>query len=325
MDDCEALLPECLRFMKGVVDSEDLPLNVSREMLQEEEMVKKLRKILVKRILDHLNKLATSEEEKDKETFKAIESQFGAVLREGLLHEFEHKERLLDIARWPSTAGDEKTGLEDYVKRMKEGQDAIYCLTGVNLESAKTSPALEGHLKKGYEVLLMCDPVDDYCLQNHCLEDYKGKKIVHVGRGDADFMDDEAKKALEAKKADYQDLLSLCKDAIPEEVSEARLSGRLTDSPCCIVSDAHGMSRSMEDVMRQMGRPMPKQKRILELNPDHPLIQRLNTLRATQADDVKECVHILHDQAILADGGRLEDGPGFAKRVQKMLEKLVAK
>ena len=319
MDDCKDLLPEYLRFVRGVVDSDDLPLNVSREILQQQDTVTKLRKQLVKRILDHLAKLASSTEDADKAAFTKIDAAFGSILREGLVNDYENKDKVQRLVRYASTKteADAKTGLEDYVKRMAEGQPAIYYVTAANVAAAKSSPHLEGFTKRGFEVLFMVDPVDEW-VAGHVTE-FDDKKLVSVAKGSEDLGTADEKKDLEEKTKELGGFITFVKDALGDEVGEVRLSHRLTDSPCCLVGDEGSASPQMEELMRKMGQPIPPSKRILELNPSHPLVTKLQSLQGTDTDKAKVHVRVLRDQAVLAEGGRIADPAAFAKRVQELL------
>ena len=323
MDDCKDLLPEYLRFVRGVVDSDDLPLNVSREILQQQDTVKKLRKQLVKRILDHLAQLASSNEEADKAAFTKIDAAFGPVMREGLVNDQENKEKLQRLVRYASTktvseaGSDAKTGLEDYVRRMAEGQQAIYFVTGANIAAAKSSPHLEGFTKRGFEVLFLVDPVDEWVSQN--LTEFDGRKLVSVAKGAEDLGSAEEKKQLEEQAKELGGFIAFVKESLGTEVKEVRLTNRLTDSPCCLVGDEHAMTPQMEELMRKMGQDVPSSARILELNPSHPLVAKLQALQGTDAPKATAHVKVLRDQAILAEGGRIADPAGFAKRVQELL------
>ncbi len=319
MDDCKDLLPEYLRFVRGVVDSDDLPLNVSREILQQQDTVAKLRKQLVKRILDHLAKLAAGSEDAEKATFAKIDSSFGSILREGLVNDFENKDKIQRLVRYASTKteGDAKTGLEAYVTRMAEGQPAIYYVTAANVAAAKSSPHLEGFAKRGYEVLFMVDPVDEW-VAGHVTE-FDGKKLISVAKGSEDLGTADEKKDLEEKTRELGGFITFVKEALGDEVGDVRLSHRLTDSPCCLVGEENSSSPQMEELMRKMGQSIPASKRILELNPGHPLVSKLQMLQGTDADKAKVHVRVLRDQAVLAEGGRIADPAGFAKRVQELL------
>jgi len=327
MDDCRDLLPEYLRFVRGVVDSDDLPLNVSREMLQQQETVGKLRKQLVKRVLEHLLKLASSNEEADKKAFTTIDTAFGPVMREGLVNDFDNRDRLSRLVRWRSThtvkeSEDARTGLEDYIRRMPEGQPAIYVLNAPSLAAARSSPQLEGFARKGYEVLYLTDQVDEWVI-NH-LTEFDKRPLRSVAKGSADLASADDKKALEEKEKAFTGLLGFVKEALGDDISEVRLSDRLTDSPCCLISEDQGISPQMEDLMRRMGQDVPKQKRILELNPTHPLVERLQAAQAApeaekNGERLRRQVRLLRDQAVLAEGGRPQDPAAFAKNVQELM------
>jgi molecular chaperone HtpG len=335
MDDCKDLLPEWLRCVKGVVDSDDLPLNVSREILQDNEVVKKLRKQLVKKLLDHLQAIATSNEQADKDAFAKVDAAFGPTLREGLVNDFEHKERIARIVRYKSTwtetpaaegaeAKPATTGLEDYVRRMPEGQKAIYVITAPSLAVAKASPQIEGFTAKGFEVLYMTDPVDEWVAQH--FTEFDGRKIVSVAKGADDLADDAGKKDIEEKTKTYAPFLGFCKETLGDGIKEVRLSARLADSPCCLVGEEHGMTAQMEEMLKRMGQDVPASGRILELNPKHPLIERLQGMfGSAPAEQMKAYVETLRDQAAIAEGGRVADAAAFAKRVQTLLMGAVAK
>ncbi len=319
MDDNKDLLPEYLRFVRGVVDSDDLPLNVSREILQQQDTVQKLRKQLVKRILDHLAKLAASTDDADKAAFIKIDAAFGTVLREGLVNDVENKEKIQRLVRWHSTKteSETKTGLEDYVRRMPEGQQDIYYVTGQSLAAAKSSPHLEGFAKRGYEVLFLVDPVDEW-VANH-LHEFDKRKLVSVAKGAESLGSDEEKKALEEKSKELGGFLTFVKESLGDGVKEVRLSNRLTDSPCCLVGDEQSTSPQMEELMRRMGQEVPVSARILELNAGHPLVTKLQALQLSDAPKAADHVRVLRDQAVLAEGGRIADPAAFAKRVQELL------
>jgi len=329
MDDCKHLLPEWLRFVRGVVDSDDLPLNVSREILQQQATVEQLRKQLSKRVIDHLLKLAQSGDEADKTAWAKIDAAFGAVIREGIVTDHENKDRVSRLARWRSTWSEAEpartsTGLEDYIRRCPESapKEILYVLAP-NLAAAKTNPAIEGYVKAGREVLFLCEPVDEWVAQH--LGEFDGRKLVDVAKGAGDLLDAEAKKALEAKTKELEPFLGFAKETLPD-VGEVRLSGRLADSPACLVADEHAISAQMEAMMRRMGQSVPEQKHILELNPTHPLVQRLVALHgeSSRRTDVADGLHLLRDTASLAAGGTVADGGATAKRLQALLAKAFA-
>lgn len=332
MDDCKDLLPDWLRFVKGVVDSDDLPLNVSREILQSNETVQKLRKQIIKRVTDHLAKLASSSDEADKAAFAKIDAAFGTILREALVTDFENKDKVAKLVRYASTwtvaapaEGETRpatTGFEDYVKRMPEAQKAIYVVTGANREACASSPHLEGFKKAGYEVLFLADPVDEWVIQHY--HEFDGKKVVSVIQGAADLEDADAKKALEEQATELKPFLDFATESLGSSVCAVRLTKHLTDSPCRLVGDAHSASPQMEELMRKMGQEVPKSSRALELNAEHPVVVRLRARHSAAGDDaakaaVADHLAVLRDQALLAEGGRLEDPATFAKRVQALL------
>jgi len=328
MDDCKELLPEWLRFVRGVIDSDDLPLNVSREILQQQDAVPKLRKQLIKRILDHLLKLAGGDDA-ERAAFAIIDSVFGTTLREGLVteHDKEVREKLARLARWRSTwtATQEPhddartTGLDDYVARMPEGQQAIHFVVAANLATARSSPQLEGFRRKGYEVLYLADPVDEWVAQH--FHEFAGKKLVSVAQAADTLASADERKQLDEQTKSLGGFLGACKEALGETIGDVRLSSRLTDSPCCLVAAEQSLSPQMEEMMRRMGQSVPTQKRTLELNPEHALVRRLQALH--DAGGAKErftdWMQILRDQALLAEGARLADPAAFARRVQDLL------
>ncbi len=319
MDDCKDLLPDYLRFVRGVVDSDDLPLNVSREILQQQDTVAKLRKQLVKRVLDHLAKLANSTEDADKAAFAKIDTTFGPVLREGLVNDHENKEKIQKLVRYASTKteGDAKTGFEDYVTRMPEGQQAIYFVTGATIAAAKSSPQLEGFTKRGFEVLFLVDQVDEWVAQH--VTEFAGKKLVNVAKGTEDLGNEDEKKAIEEKTKELSGFIGFVKESLGDGIKEVRLTNRLTDSPCCLVGEEHSLTPQMEELMRKMGQDVPPSTRILELNASHPLVAKLQALQASDATKAADHVRVLRDQAVLAEGGRIADPAAFAKRVQELL------
>jgi molecular chaperone HtpG len=328
MEDCKDLLPEWLRFVRGVVDSDDLPLNVSREMLQGNETVAKLRRQLTKRVVDHLVALGRSEDEKDKTAFAAIEGSFGPILREALVNDQDHKDKVARIVRWPSSwttapaaEGESPrpavTGLEDYGRRNQNDDKKIYVLTAPSLEVAKASPLIEGYVKASKEVLFFVDPVDEWVAQH--FRQFDGRELVNISLG-ASGLDESA---IADKAKGMEGFLGFAKDAAG--VSEVRLSARLADSPCCVVGDQWSLTPQMEELLRRSGQPVPEQKRILELNPDHPLVQKLSGLYGDEGkrDQVKDWLGVLRDSALLAAGAKPVDGAGLAKRVQALLAQAV--
>ena len=332
MDQCEDLLPEYLRFVKGVVDSDDLPLNVSREILQQQGTVAKLQKQLVKRVLDHIRKLSVSKKEEERKIFDTINEHFGSVLREGIVRDFENKDKIAGLARFQSSWTTEQehdgefalvTGLDDYIERMAEGQEKIYIITAANLAAAKGSPHIEGYLNKGYEVLYLCDPVDEWVAQH--LTEYKDKQIVNINSGSDDLSTDEEKEELEKLSESYKPFMEFAQGCLGDDIKEVRLSKRLTDSPCCIVNDANAMTSQMEEILRRSGQAIPPQQRILEINPEHSIVKKLYDIYDDDArkEHVGDYFQILRDQALLADGSPIKDTAAFAKRIQNLMNEAV--
>ncbi len=333
MDDAEALLPTYLRFVKGVVDSADLPLNVSRELLQESRDVKAIREGCTKRVLSMLEDLAKydkapvvsegevtdvlSEEDKAKEgKFTKFYSEFGAVLKEGLGEDFGNKERLCKLLRFASTSSDAATvGFADYKARMKEGQEAIYYITADTLAAAKNSPQLEVFKKKGIEVLLMTDRVDEWAL--NFVQDFDGTPLQSVAKGAADLgkLQDEAeKKAAEEAAETLKPLLAKLKEALKDKAEDVRVTTRLVDSPACLVVKDDGMSTQLARMLKQAGQAAPEVKPVLEVNAEHPLVKKLDG-----SVHFNDLAHILFDQALLAEGGMPADPAAYVKRVNALL------
>ena len=323
MDDAEQLMPKYLRFVKGVIDSNDLPLNVSRELLQESRDVKAIREGCTKRVLSALEEMAesatSSEDEKQKAKYATFWKEFGAVLKEGVGEDFTNKERIAKLLRFASTQADtpdQTVTLADYIGRMKEGQDKVYYVTAETFLAAKNSPHLEVFRKKGIEVLLLSDRVDEWVVSN--LTEFDGKHLVSVAKGGLDLgkLEDEAdKKEKESAEGEYKDLLKKIADSLGDKVKEVRVTHRLTDSPSCLVSDDQEMSAHLSRMLKAAGQSAPATKPILEINPKHPLVQKLKYEETRFGD----WVSLLFDQALLAEGGTLEDPAGFVKRVNQML------
>jgi molecular chaperone HtpG len=314
MDECKDLLPPHLRFVKGVVDAHDLSLNVSREILQKDRQVRVIRKSLVKKIFATLEELKRDGAEKYLEFWAA----FGPVLKEGLLAPEEEQDKLLGLLLAGSTAhATQLTTLEEYVGRMKEGQDAIYFLTGATRESVARSPLLEGFTEKGYEVLLFSDPIDEIWLEG--AGKFKDKPFKSIGRGEVALGSDEERKksaeALEEKQKEYGDLLTYLRAQVQDEIKEVRLSGRLTSSPVCLVGDEHDLSPRVQRMMEQLGHKPPPTKRILELNPSHSLIPKLQAIFKENPIDprLKLYAELLVGQGHLAESGQLPNPVAFGK------------
>lgn len=319
MDDAEQLMPIYLRFVKGVIDSSDLPLNVSRELLQESRDVKVIREGSTKRVLSMLEELADADEQEKKDKYTSFWKEFGQVLKEGIGEDATNKDRIAKLLRFASTQNDsdaQTTSFFDYVARMKEGQDKIYYATGESYAAARNSPHLEIFRKKGVEVLLLTDRVDEWMLS--FLQDFDGKGLVSVAKGDLDLgkLEDETeKKRHEETETSYKELVEKMKTALSEKAKDVRVTFRLTDSPTCLVADEHELSGNLVRMLKASGQNAPESKPILEINPDHPLVQRLKYEEA-KFDDWS---NILFDQAMLAEGGTLADPAGFVKRLNDML------
>ncbi len=310
MDDWKVLLPEWLRFLKGVIDCEDLSLNVSREILQHDRQVKAIRTFAIKKTLDGIDRL-----KKDKpDAMRTLWREFGTLLKEGLASHEEFQERLLDLLLAATTQGNEPTSLADYVARMSGDQQHIYYLTGSSLDALRNSPHLESFTSKGIEVLLFSDPVDEFWLEREL--SYKDKTFVSVSKGEVDIGTDDESTAGASDDTALKGLLQTLRTHLQDDIKDVRPSGRLTNSPACLVGDKDDLSPQLEQMMRQLGQAPPKTKRILEINPDHPFIARLGAMHAAdaKAPALKTYAQLLHGQAILAEGGTLPD-PGAYSRV----------
>ena len=315
MDDAQALMPTYLRFVKGVVDSSDLPLNVSRELLQESRAVKAIREGCTKRVLSMIEDLALNDAEK----FATFQTEFGAVLKEGLGEDFANRERLAKLLRFATSTTDTATvSFADYKARMKEGQDAIYYITADTLAAAKNSPQLEIFRKKGIEVLLMADRVDEWAL--NYLHDFDGTPLQSVAKGAVDLgklQDEDEKKAAEEAQTQFKPILDKLKEALKDKATDVRATSRLVDSPACLVVQDGDMSTQLARMLKQAGQAVPEVKPILEVNAQHPLVKKLeSTVDAGNFDDL---AHILFDQALLAEGGMPADPAAYVKRVNALL------
>jgi len=328
MDDAEALMPTYLRFVKGVVDSADLPLNVSRELLQESRDVKAIREGNTRRVLSMLEDLAkhdvpavdaADEDKKDAGKFSKFYAEFGAVLKEGLGEDFANKDKIAKLLRFASTTSDTvSVGFADYKARMKEGQEAIYYVTADNLAAAKNSPQLEVFRKKGIEVLLMSDRVDEWALG--FLNEFDGTSLQSVAKGAFDLgklQDEEEKKAAEAAADNLKPLLAKLKEALKDKAEDVRITTRLVDSPACLVVKDHGVSLQMARMLKQAGQSAPDAKPILEINAEHALVKKIDS----DAGQIHfhDLAHILFDQALLAEGGLPDDPAAYVKRVNALL------
>ena len=322
MDDAEQLMPAYLRFIKGVIDSNDLPLNVSREILQESRDVKVIREGSTKRVLGMLEELANADEQEKKDKYATFWTEFGQVLKEGIGEDAANKDRIAKLLRFASSNNDsseQTVSLGDYIGRMKEGQDKIYYVTGESYLAAKNSPHLEIFRKKGVEVLLMTDRVDEWMLS--FLSEFEGKELVSVAKGGLDLgaLEDEAeKKQHEETESSYKELVDHMKSALGDKAKDVRVTFRLTDSPACLVADENELSGNLLRMLKAAGQSAPESKPILEINPDHPLVQRLKYEDAS-GERFGDWSHILFDQALLAEGGNLTDPAAFVKRLNDML------
>ncbi len=317
-DDIEMLLPSWLRFVKGVVDSSDLPLNVSREMLQDDAIVQKIKSAVTSKVLSTLEDL----KKKDAKRYDEFWSAFGAVIKEGVHTDYANADRLKKLLKYPTARTDagKTVFLEDYVKDMASGQKDIYYLCAEREEDARRSPQLEAARKHGCDVLLWCDPVDDYLTES--LREFDGKSFVDIAKGDVQFGSEEEKKAEkeanEKAAADLKPFLENVKKELGERVSDVRVSTRLTDSPCCLVAQEHAMPPSMVRMMRAMKQDVPDEKRILEINAAHPLVSKLKGL---DGDAFKDAVALLYDTALIAEGSPVVDGARFAKLLADLMLK----
>jgi molecular chaperone HtpG len=317
MEDAEKLLPRYLRFVRGVIDSSDLPLNVSREILQGNKVIDSIRSGSVKKVLGLLEGIAKNEPEK----YQSFWQEFGKVIKEGPGEDFANKEQIAKLLRFASTHDDKEdqtTSLDDYIGRMKEGQESIYYITADNFNAAKNSPHLEIFRKKGIEVILMYDRVDEWLMGS--LNEYDEKSFVSVAKGklDLDKLSDKDEKEQQKKvEEESADIVKLIKEKLEGKVEDVRVSHRLTTSPACIVLNEHDMALYMQNLLKQAGQQMPSTKPTLEINPSHPMLVRMNN--ETDLDQVKEWSLLLFEQAILAEGGQLENPADFVMRLNKIM------
>ncbi|ENW31356.1 molecular chaperone HtpG [Acinetobacter lwoffii] len=316
MDDADNLIPNYLRFVQGVVDSADLPLNVSRELLQESRDVKTIREGNTRRILTILDNLAKSEDEKDQANFKTFYQEFASVLKEGLGEDFSNRERILKLLRYATSTNDEvSTSLADYKARMKDGQKAIYYVTADSLNAAKNSPQLELFKKKGIEVLLMTERVDEWAM--NFVNEFDGTPLQNVSKGAVDLgdlQDAEEKKALEEAAAQFKPVVDKLTDSLKDKTKEVRVTTRLVDSPACLVTGEGELSPQLIRMLKDAGQPVPDIKPILEINPGHPLVKKLDG--SAQFDDL---ANVIFDQAVIAEGGLPENPAEYVKRINSLL------
>ena len=318
MDHCEQLIPIYLRFVKGVVDSSDLPLNVSREILQNNRQIEVINKSITKKILDTLTDMKKNEYD----NYILFFNEFGRVLKEGIHYDFARKEAISDLLLFHATSKTDGTytTLQDYVDNMKEGQEEIYYITGSSREDIMKSPYIEAFKEKGYDVLIMLEEVDDVIMSS--LGEFKGKKIKSVIKGDIDLDKSSEEDKKEAEKK-LETLIALIKEQLKDDVQDVRLSGRLKDTACCLVAQEGGMDPQMEKLMKQMGQQMPENKRILELNPKHPLFEAMNKIfeKDQKAVALEEYITLLYNQALLLEGSKPKDPAAFASAVTKLMVK----
>ncbi|PSJ16753.1 molecular chaperone HtpG [Nitrosomonas supralitoralis] len=319
MDDADKLLPNYLRFVRGVIDSNNLPLNVSREILQESKDIDSIRAGVIKKILGLIEDLSKNEDEEGKEKYKTFYREFGQVLKEGVGEDFANRERIAKLLRFVTTDSDSDeplVSLDTYLQRMKDGQEKIYYVTADNLKAAKNSPHLEVFRKKGIEVLLLSDRVDEWLVSN--LTEFEGKPLQSVAKGGLDLgnLEDEAEKEEREKETNaLQNLTEKMKETLSEQVKDVRVTFRLTESPACLVADTYDMGGNLERLLKSAGQKIQHTKPILEINPHHPMVQRLNN----EMENFEDWSHILFDQALLAEGGQLEDPAAFVKRLNELL------
>ena len=318
MDETEHLMPNYLRFVRGVVDSDDLPLNVSREILQHNKVIDKIRSASVKKVLAMLETMAKD----NPEQYATFWKEFGKVMKEGPLEDSANKDQIAGLLRFSTTQNDSEqqtVSLHDYVSRMKEGQNAIYFITADGFSAAKNSPHLEIFRRKGIEVILMSDRVDDWMVGH--LTEFEGKKLQSVAKGDLDLgdIDNEEDKEVQKKaEGDYKEVVEGIKECLKDKAKDVRLTHRLTDSPSCLVLEQYDMGMQMQQILKAAGQHVPASKPILELNPQHPLVMRL--LEKKDQSTLENWSHILFDQAMLAEAGQLDDPAAYVRRVNSMLQ-----
>jgi molecular chaperone HtpG len=319
MDDAEQLMPAYLRFVRGVVDSADLPLNVSREILQESKDIEAIRAGCTKKVLGLLEDLATSDDDAQKDKYATFWKEFGNVLKEGVGEDFANKERIAKLLRFATTHDDAETqtvSLADYVARMKDGQDKIYYITAESFNAAKNSPHLEVFRKKGVEVLLLTDRVDEWVASH--LTEFDSKQLVSVAKGGLDLgkLEDEAEKQEQEKEeGELKDLVDKIKTSLGERVKDVRVTHRLTESPACLVADEHDIGGNLARMLKAAGQKVPASKPILEINPRHPVVLQLRN----EDQRFEDWALVLFDQALLAEGGQLDDPAGFVKRINQLM------
>merc|ERR1719506_1965990 len=322
MDDCEELMPEWLSFVKGVVDSEDLPLNISRETLQQNKILRVIKKNLVKKCLEMFTEITEK-----KDDYKKFYEQFSKNLKLGIHEDSTNRAKLADLLRFQtSKSGDEMISLKEYCDRMKEGQNDIYYITGESIQGVSSSPFIETLKKKGIEVLYMVDPIDEYCVQQ--LKEYEGKKLKSVTKEGLDLEDEEEKKTLEEQKAAYEGLCKLIKEVLADKVEKVIISNRIAESPCVLVTSEYGWSANMERIMKAQAlrdnsmTSYMVSKKTMELNPSHPIMKELKAKASADKSDktVKDLVWLLFDTSLLTSGFNLDEPTQFAGRIHRMIK-----
>ena len=321
-DEIKDLLPEYFRWVKGVVDTDDLPLNVSREILQDNPKIKKIGKALTGKVFSELKKLA----EKKPEEYKKLWKEVGVIVKEGLHSDYENRDKLLEIVRFNSTMGEDEeylTSFKEYISRMREGQKHIYYIAGENYATVTKSPHLEIFKEKGIEVLFLTDPIDEFVVPQ--LFNVEGKELKSITASDLDLGDLEEKdeKAEKENEKKYKKFIGKVKNMLESKIEDIRLSSRLKNSPACLVNGAGALTPQMEQMMRAMGQPVPESKQILEINPTHPVIENLNELykKDPKSEELQDWVSLLFEQALIAEGRQVPDAEAYTKRINKMLEK----
>jgi len=329
MNDCRDLIPEYLRFIRGVIDSEDLPLNISREILQEDSRVRVIRRSTLRKVFSSLRKMLEGE----RKTYEKFWTAFGRVFKEGIIQDREHAETILELSLFRFTSesttrpadnadgGSGWTTPDEYIKRMKPDQEGIYYIVGRDASALKDSPKLEAFAEKGYEVLLLTDPVDEVIMTQN--SEYREKKFLDVGSAEVQATGEgerkEAEKKLEALQGAFEPLKKKVMASFSDTLSDVRLSVRMKSSPACLVGGENAVSMQMEQLMRAMGHEIPAVKRVLELNPEHPVVRRLMSLAEAGDDRTEDFISVLRDQALLLDGGTLPDPGRFARGLSRIM------
>jgi molecular chaperone HtpG len=321
MDDCRELVPEYLRFLKGLVDSEDLPLNISREMLQQSRQVETIKKSVARKVLDSLSGML----KEDRSAYLSFWKNFGKVLKEGIFSDGRNRSRILDVSLFDTTSPDGPVTLEEYLARMPEGQEEIYYVTAPSLTVGKSAPHLEAFKEKGYEVIILSDPVDE--IWSPAVDEYKGKKFASLLRGTAELpsADGPEEKGGEASREEMETLLGDLGKTLSEEVKEVRVSSRLKTSPSCLVGDDLDLTPQLEAFLRAAGQEVPRVKRSLEINPSHPLVKKLKSIHEGDPSDprIARYARVLFGLATLSEGGSLDDPSAFSREVAELLSEPV--